>query len=182
VRRIPGGVTVNRLLVLLPFAILLSALGIDHLLESSAPSRRLAAGVLLLIVPAQFALFYRDYMGDYRLRSSHWYRDNIRGAAEAVIAGEPQGSTTTIYLPEEEIEWAHAYWRFYLAKHGRQDLLAHTIYSLPPDPELSQDPRRAVVVAAANTSRKERLATCGFHEVEVIRGLSGAPSFILFRR
>ena len=99
-----------------------------------------------------------------------------------MIAAEPRGSTTTIFLPEEEIEWVHAYWRFYLAKYGRQDLIARTVYSLPPEPSASPDRGRAVVIAEAGTSRKERLSSSGFREAEAIRGASGAPAFILFRR
>lgn len=94
----------------------------------------LAIGLLALVV-MQFGSFSRDYFGDYRVRLNSWLGGNLRGALEAIIERRPEGDTTFVYfahlqstsgLADIRNYWMDAYWRFYLIKHHREDLLAQS--------------------------------------------------------
>ena len=93
--------------------------------------RAIACG-LVALVPLQFAFFARDYFNDYRLRSSSWLGGNLRGALETLIDIDRRSRPPRIYfsilastggLMDTRNRWMDAYWKFYLIKHGRQDLL-----------------------------------------------------------
>ena len=94
----------------------------------------LAIGLLLLAV-MQFGSFSRDYFGDYRIRLNSWLGGNLRGALESIIERRPEGATSRVYfahlqstsgLADIRNYWMDAYWRFYLIKHQREDLLAQS--------------------------------------------------------
>ncbi len=107
----------------------------------------LAACILALAV-LQFGSFAQDYFGDYRVRVNSWLGGNLRGALEAIIERQPAGGESRVYfahlqagsgLADIRNYWMDAYWRFYLTKHQREDLLARTsafepeaLASLPP--------------------------------------------------
>src|SRR5262249_47310219 len=76
---------INRALVMLPFAALISTLGLASLLDAPRRAARALGVVLLCLAVLQFRSFYRDYLGDYRTRSSVWFERNIKGALEDVI-------------------------------------------------------------------------------------------------
>lgn len=91
------------------------------------------AAALLALVVLQFGSFSRDYFGDYRVRLNSWLGGNLRGALEAVIERRPAGATSRVYfahlqstsgLADIRNYWMDAYWRFYLIKHQREELLA----------------------------------------------------------
>ncbi len=93
-----------------------------------------AMGLLVLVV-MQFGSFSRDYFGDYRVRLNSWLGGNLRGALEAMIERRPEGATSRVYfahlqstsgLADIRNYWMDAYWRFYLIKHHREDLLAQS--------------------------------------------------------
>jgi 4-amino-4-deoxy-L-arabinose transferase-like glycosyltransferase len=97
---------------------------------------RTVALCLLALIPIQFAMFYRDYFTDYRLRSSPWLGGNLRGALETLIARERHDHAPFVYfakirstsgLLDTSNRWMDAYWRFYLIKQGREDLLERTV-------------------------------------------------------
>lgn len=94
----------------------------------------LAMGLLALIV-LQFGSFSRDYFGDYRVRLNSWLGGNLRGALEGIIERRPEGAASRVYFAHLESTggladirnyWMDAYWRFYLIKHQREDLLAQS--------------------------------------------------------
>jgi 4-amino-4-deoxy-L-arabinose transferase-like glycosyltransferase len=119
--------TTDRALMLVPFGVLIGAFGLEHLLTSRERATRLAATALLALIPAQFAYFYYDYMNHYRLRSAFWFNSNNRGALEEIIAEDPPASARPVYLADN-IPFIPFYWKLYLIKHHREDLLDHTVY------------------------------------------------------
>ena len=125
-----GEVRVNRALVMLPFAVLLATIGVDALLSARNWLWRIAAVALLVGVPVHFAVFYKDYLTDYRVRSSIWFESNIRGALENVTAREDRLHPERVYL-NNGIPWIEWYWKFYLIKNGRTDLAPFTTYFDP---------------------------------------------------
>ena len=177
-----GEVTVNRLLVILPFAILLSAFGAEHLLESSALSRRLLGVGLLVLIPLQFAIFYVDYMGDYRIRSRAWFEHNIKGAVEAVIADDQRESVRSVYLSTQEIPFIDAFWRFFVLSFGRGDLLSRTVYFSAGEVDPQSIPAGALVLGQSEGRLKDTLLASGFREKAIIRDATGDAAFILFAR
>src|SRR5262245_1884375 len=151
---------ITRAVTLLPFTVLLATYGIEFLWSASlgclsaisianrfSLSRVVAIGLLVLI-PTHFALFYRDYFTDYRLRSSPWLGGNLRGALETLIEMEEQQHTPRIYfailastsgLMDIRNRWMSSYWQFYLIKNRREDLLARSgpfemghVHEVPP--------------------------------------------------
>jgi 4-amino-4-deoxy-L-arabinose transferase-like glycosyltransferase len=127
--------------------------GLGAMLLASSAARRVNAGrvlaaVLLLAMPVQFARFGADYFGDYRVRSSSWFSGNLPGALEQLIDRAGPDTGTRVYfatlqstagLMDTRNRWMDAYWRFYTAKHRREDLLARSgafdpaaVGALPP--------------------------------------------------
>ena len=116
----------------------LAALGLGALLLARTDREtqwRVVALGLLVLIPLQFSSFLRDYFSDYRVRSAHWLGGNIRGALEEMIDRDAREHVPAIYfsqlragggLLDGRNEYMDAYWKFYLIKHGRQDLLART--------------------------------------------------------
>jgi 4-amino-4-deoxy-L-arabinose transferase-like glycosyltransferase len=83
----------------------------------------------------QYGSFYADYMTDYKARSTVETDGNMRGLLETVIALSPviapsqNKPLTWIYLGFRlgPADWGGNYWRFYVHKHHREDLLTRTI-------------------------------------------------------
>jgi hypothetical protein len=112
---------------MLPFVVLVATFGVEYVMSSPQKLQRALGICLLALAPIQFAYFYVDYLTAYRVRSGFWFERNIRGAAEDVIAREPPGSTSTVYL-SDTIPFVDYYWTFYLTKYHRPDLLSRTVY------------------------------------------------------
>jgi hypothetical protein len=174
--------TVNRMLVILPFATLVAACGVEHLLVARR-RWRVAALVLLALVPAQFAFFYADYMGDYRRRSAVWFERNIRGAVAELVALDQRQPPRAVFLSTSEIPFIDWFWRFYLAKQRREDLLERTEYFSAYEVDPQTIPPGAVVLTNSEGALKERLEKTGlFRQVTVVRDEDGKPAFTLLQR
>jgi hypothetical protein len=111
--------------VILPFGVLLAVFGIEMMLRSPRRRWRAAAAVALALVPLHFAFFIYDYYGDYRVRSATWFNNNRRAALEWMIAYD-DGHAPAVYLSRAHIPYIDDYWRLYLLKHHREDLIART--------------------------------------------------------
>jgi len=161
--------TIDRALAFLPFGALIAAAGVDRLLSARTKAVRMAAIVLLALIPLQFAFFYADYLTAYRVRSAFWFNGNNRGALEEIIAAAPPGSTVPVYL-SENIPFIHFYWKLYLLKHHREDLLARTVFftlenlhvdALPPDHIVLTNVDDGVERALIGSGRMKRVKIIG---------------------
>ena len=76
---------INRALILLPVAAVLASVAVEDLWQRRGRAGRWAAIVLIAFLPLQFGGFYRDYFGDYRVRSYPWFEYNMRGGMEEMI-------------------------------------------------------------------------------------------------
>jgi len=83
--------------------------------------------VLLLLMPAQFAVFAADYFGDYRARSAARYGYNIRGAIEQAIAVHDRSPGVPFYFNDDTL-FIRAYWDYYLRVFKRTELLAQAVW------------------------------------------------------
>jgi hypothetical protein len=118
---------ISRASPLLVFVVLVATFGVEYLMSSPQKLQRASAIGLLALMPIQFGYFYVDYLTAYRVRSGFWFERNIRGAVEDVIAREPPGSESMVYV-SDTIPFVDSYWKFYLLKYHRQDLLSRTVY------------------------------------------------------
>jgi Dolichyl-phosphate-mannose-protein mannosyltransferase len=193
---------ITRAVTLLPFTALLATYGIEFLWSANLgwfsansianrfPLSRVAAIGLLVLIPAHFALFYRDYFTDYRLRSSPWLGGNLRGALETLIEMEEQEHTPRIYfailastsgLMDIRNRWMGSYWQFYLTKHRREDLLARSgpfemghVRDVPPG---------SLVLANIGEVNMDSLVTSGeLKRVRMIPEVSGPEFFSILQR
>jgi 4-amino-4-deoxy-L-arabinose transferase-like glycosyltransferase len=141
---------IQRELVVLPFVVLIATLGATFVLRHHRRGIRLAGVLLLLAMPAQFAYFWQDYFGDYRIRSAFAFDPaNFRGVADYLITSSPSGQAPLIYL-SEDLDDVAARWRFYLVKHRREDLLERTSLFPAKGLDVGRVPPGSLLVFYAN--------------------------------
>jgi len=75
-----------------------------------------------------FVFFSVDYYRDYPRVAAFWFDFNRRGAIEELLERERALRPPAIYVSIHHTSYIEAYWRLYLIKHARQDLLARTVY------------------------------------------------------
>ena len=151
---------------------------------------RIVAVCLLALMPIQFAGFWNDYFSDYRVRSSFWLGGNIRGALETIIDRDARRQVPAVYFStlkatsgqiDTRDQYMQMYWRFYLLKHGRDDLRAR---SRPFEPAAVRAMERgSLVLANLGDTTIEPLVRAGdLQQVAVIPELSDHPFFIVLER
>jgi 4-amino-4-deoxy-L-arabinose transferase-like glycosyltransferase len=128
------GSAINRVLELVPFGVLLAAMGFDAVTAGRAGLRRVAAAAIVLLSIWQFAIFQRDYYGDYRQRSASWFQYDVNGGLAAIVE-RTQGGPRPIYL-NDSIRWIDSYWKFHLTAVNRLDLLSSTRGFTHVDPDV----------------------------------------------
>lgn len=149
----------------------------------------LAVGILTVTL-VQFGGFSRDYFGDYRIRVSSWLGGNLRGALEAIIDRQPVDSGSRVYfahlqatsgLADIRNYWMDAYWRFYLIKHQREDLLSRTGEFRPE--AVDELPPGSLILGNLGDRVVEGLLTAGrLRAVATVPELDRDPYFVLLER
>lgn len=125
-------------------AVPVTAVGIVLLLAAAAATRvrhgAMLAAVMLLLAVMQFSSFARDYHGDYRIRVNSWLGGNLRAALETIIDRCAGDACAKVYFAHLQSTggiadirnyWMDAYWRFYLIKHDREELLPRAVHAEP---------------------------------------------------
>jgi 4-amino-4-deoxy-L-arabinose transferase-like glycosyltransferase len=152
---ISGAIEMNRVMFVIPFAVLVATFGAVALLQSRSIPQRAVAALLVIAVVWQFAGFYRDYISDsYRMRSATWFSGNAREALRELIARSGSGP---VYI-SSEIEWIHRFWRFYAIEAGRLELVGRTTYFGGQPPAAAAG---AVLLCDAATTQCASIATSG---------------------
>lgn len=136
---------ISRALVMLPFATLLAVYGVQLLLSTKNNLLHVTCYLLLITLPLQFSYFVFDYFKDYRIRSYSWFRYNIPAALEAVIDEDTKRPLYAINL-DDRIDFIDRYWRFFLIKHNREDLLEKTYYFDPYFSDLKSFPKNSLLL------------------------------------
>ena len=146
--------------------------------------------VLLILTPIQFASFSHDYFTDYRVRSSPRLGGNLRGALETLIVRERADHAPFVYftrirstsgLLDTRNRWMDAYWRFYLIKHKREDLLERTVSIDTTD--VKWMPARSLVLANLGDQLTGALVGAGqLKRVAVIPEIDGPGFFLILQR
>lgn len=174
------------------FGLLLVAVGLLALgaLSNRLPTGRLVVGCVLLLVTVQFCYFAADYFTDYRSRSSFWLGGNLRGALEELIDREQRDHTPRIYFSklastggvlDIRNRWMGTYWKFYLIKRHREDLLER---SGPFDPQnVRAVSSGSLVLANVGDAPTDALVRAGeLKRVSLIPEVNGPPFFTILQR
>jgi len=174
----------------LPLAIVGALMFLVGRLAPPVVAMRLLAASLLLLLPIQFALFWNDYFSSYRERVSFWLGGNIRGVLEEVIDQDRIDAPLTVYFApltsaSGQLDWRNgyidSYWRFYLLKHHRADLLART--RTVDNDALPSIERGSVVVTNLENAQAAALVKSGaLREVTRINELDSKPFFVVLRK
>ena len=179
---VPEPYAVDRELGLLPFGVLAATVGVKYLFERGRVWRTVAL-CLLAVVPIHFALFCTEYFGAYRIQSAFWFEFNRRGAIEEILARDVQGHPPAIYLSTLRIPYLEAYWRLYLIKHDREDLLDRTRYFNADTLDVSDVPAGSLLLASRQDTSLEKLVASGeLKTVALIPEPGDPPAFAILRR
>lgn len=168
---------VNRALMMLPIAALCAAAAVDAGRRSASRIVRAAVGVLCVGMVVQFAAFYRDYMGDYRVRSAQWFEFNVRDGMHDVITRATPASRVWI---SQALLWSDYYWPFYLERFRRPELLSQTNYFDPVAADLASIPADTYVLCPV--AQEARLLSAGFARVSAIEEPDGTHSLSVLHR
>jgi 4-amino-4-deoxy-L-arabinose transferase-like glycosyltransferase len=153
-------------------------------------SGRLVASVLAVFLPIQFGSFWADYFTDYRVRSNYWLGGNVRGALEQLIDRAGRDRAARVYfatlqstagLMDTRNRWMDAYWRFYLVKQGREDLLDRSARLESTD--VRTLPAHSLVLANIGDRTTEAYVSQGeLRRIAVIPEMEGDPFFAILER
>jgi hypothetical protein len=166
-------------LILLMAGCALVAVGI----ASDSGAARLVVVGAVVALPIQFSAYLHDYFTEYRSRAAEVLRLNRKGGLEYIIERAGVEHTPAIYL-SGEIEGIERYWKVYLVKHEREDLLSRTVVFTPRNPlEVNTIPQGSAVMAPVNDPATTSLVESGALTREtVITEPGGRPSIAILRR
>ena len=180
---VPEPYAVDRELELLPFGVLAATFGVKYMIDERGKAWRIAGVCLLALVPLHFAFFCWEYFGNYRLQSAFWFEYNRRGAMEEIIAREPRDHPVAIYMSTHRIPYLDDYWRLYLIKHGRQDLLRRTVYFEADTLDVGTVPRGSVLLASRQDASLQKLVEAGeLRSIALIPEPGDPPAFEILQR
>ena len=185
------GVTQDRVT---PRGLQVAGLGLTLLAMASFTNRvkhgLLVLNTLVAAIVVQFALLQYEYHGPYRVRASPWLNGNIRGAMERMIeeAGRDRDAPIVFASLRSGLgrwdlknRWLPAYWRFYVAKAGREDLLARTVFFTYLHETKPIAPGSLVMGNTEDPHLKQLLAE-GATRIVDIPEIDRDPFFMLVRR
>lgn len=177
------GYMIQRALALVPFVILMSAIGAQAMLVDARRAVRVAACVLLAVCPLQFSYFYLDYLGDYERRAAFYFDPHaFEDVAAFVVADDAAGRLPAVYL-SRQLDDAAPRWRFHLTRNSRVDLLDRTRYFDGDGLDLGGIERGSLIVMLADgTVVQQLLATGRWSIAAAIRNIGGADASVILRK
>lgn len=178
---VSGALEMNRLLLAIPFGVLAASYGMVALVTSRARAWR-AIGVLLIVaVPIQFAGFYSDYMGRYRVDSAHWFGGNTRDLFHAAVARAGADPGVKV-LVSDAIPFAERYWRFYALASERPDLIDRMARYAPGQAGAARAGTLLACPVSTVECRELMADLDAWRVVTTVVELDGSPSFALLER
>jgi hypothetical protein len=134
-------------------------------------------------MPIEYGYFFRDYFTDYRVRSAWWFDSiDFRDVAEFLIARDSRSGGPAVYL-SQDLDDVAPRWRFYMAKHGREDLAARTHYFTASRLDLGQVPGGSFLVLYANDPHLPALLGTGTCTIATqVTDIAGGKSAIILRK
>jgi len=166
---VSGSIQMNRLMFLIPFAVLAAVVGVVTLLGQGTLMRAVAIA-LLISVPIQFASFHRQYLAGYPAQAAPWFGGNVRDAVKSAAEGNGPVFLST------RIPFAQRYWSFY-APDPRRSHVQYFTDTLPAAP-----PGSRAVCAASDSACGALPMQSGWRLIASISEPSGDESFKVFER
>ncbi|HMF92821.1 MAG TPA: glycosyltransferase family 39 protein [Vicinamibacterales bacterium] len=177
---VPEPYAIDRELALLPFGVLAAVAGARYLTSARQRVWRVAAVVLLAAVPAHFAFFLYDYYRDYPPFAAFWFNWNRRGAIETLLALDDRQGAPAIYISTHHITYIDAYWRLYLIKCKREELLQRTIYFDSEGFDVSALPPGALLLTGIDDTALNPSVEAGrLRRVAAIEEPGNPPAFFI---
>ena len=138
--------------------------------------------LLVVAVPVQFAVVYRDYFTHYKLRSAFYY-DAVafKDVAEFLIDADRSSPLPSVYL-SSALDDAGSKWRFYTTKHGRADLLHRTRYFDGSGADLAAAPGSLLVMYPNARAIAELLNSKQWSVVRTVADVDQRPAAAILRR
>jgi len=170
-----------RELLVVPFGVLISVVGVEWLLAHRSRAARVVAAALIASVPLQFALFARDYFTRYQEWSAYRFDSmNFRQVVAEVIAADASQPIPALYVNNNLGEEKVVQCEFHLLARRRADVWTRTSY-LAPDQSRSPAiaPASLLIVAARD---RQLYDSARWSVVKVIDGPLGEPAAALLRR
>lgn len=156
---------IQRVLFMLPYAALVSAAGLGWLWEQRGRMARLVAMALIIGIPLQFAVFYRDFFTHYPLRSAFYYDPAaVEDVAEYMMADT---KAPLIYF-SDELDDIGAKWRYYTTRDGREDLLPRTRYVRNDGLDIGPSDPGSLLAVHTKTQQLHDLEAGGMWKIETI--------------
>lgn len=153
---------------------------------SDRMAARLAVVVLLGAALVTFQQYVSDYFGDYRARAAEAFLFNRRGGLEYLIERSRVENVPAIYLDnlDRDVNTIAGYWKFYLIKHGREDLQDRTvILGESQTLDLATMPPKSLILARALDPAAQDLARTEGLTLEASIPEPGGQSFyVVYRR
>ena len=177
--------------------VLLAAVGLTMVLRGVTVARlrlgQFATVALLALVLIQFTSFYVDYFGEFRIRRSSDPEARVSLAYDTLLERLQGRPVPAVYLSNDiDYPWLldrDLFWRFYLVKHNRHDLLPRTIIADASQMDGDHVPRLApgaVVVTAASRfsqSMVDRLVSAGeLKAYTLVKSVADVPMFWILER
>ena len=171
---------VQRALYMIPFAALISAMGFALMWQARHRLIRVAAMLLLLAAPIQFAEFYFDYFTHYKFRSAFYYDPvAFRDVAQYLFDQDPAPA----YYFADDLDDASAKWRFYAIKQSRQELMGRTRYVAVDGPEAAAAPGGSFLVMYVDRAKLAALEQPGqWAVVKVIKDVDQREAAAILRK
>jgi 4-amino-4-deoxy-L-arabinose transferase-like glycosyltransferase len=177
-----GEYSIGRVMLLVPFGILVAAYGIDWL-AGRGKRGRAALAIIAIALPLQYASFLQDYFNDYQLRAAARFDAlNTRGVADFAIDYAQRSPVPRIYLSDDGSDSKALRWRFHLWKNRQYALWDKTRYfqSFSPGDDI---PAGSLLVFFPSDARaKTLIATGQFTLLREITQPSGEPASIVLLR
>ena len=147
---------IQRELLVLPFGVLVATFGVALLLGQQSRWLRLLAVVLLLSMPLQFIVFYRDYLGDYVTRSAIWFDPGSFAKSSAYVAGKDAGAIPAVWI-SDALDDAVVHWPYQMRRRGRNDLLGRSHYFAADRYDVDSIPAGSLLLIQHNDVNLPRL-------------------------
>jgi hypothetical protein len=167
--------------------VVVAVIGLAMLLRGTAGTRvncgQIAIAGLFGLASIQFATFYVDYLTEFQSRSSAEAEGNVRGAFESVIERTRQQPVPAIYLGKiGPYYYGELFWKFYLIRHHREDLLQRTVAEMEfkPDRVRTLSPGSIVITSPSKQIDGEinDLTAAGVvKERQLLKAPDGSPIF-----
>jgi hypothetical protein len=175
--------SIGRAFLLVPAAVLIAAAGLQWMWRHRHRAVRIAAIILVMVLPVQFALFLGDYFTDYQTRSAPRFDPvAIRDLLPRVATLDHDVPAPAI-LFSDDLDDKSVRWRFYTLSTGRRDLWDKARYFIPDTFDPAEIEANSILVMYAHDPRIDRLMAsgCCTKAAEVI-GVSGEPAATILRR